>query len=92
MFLISPRLSHTKVAVKAALADDFDTPGAVDAIMDLIHQGNRQLKVVTKVTLRTWPQSRVVSLVLPHKEGTDAAFPTPLGTFTSHSWWLPGLS
>ncbi|XP_054430297.1 LOW QUALITY PROTEIN: probable cysteine--tRNA ligase, mitochondrial [Pteronotus mesoamericanus] len=42
------RLSHTKAAVKAALADDFDTPGAVDAIMDLIHQGNRQLKVVTK--------------------------------------------
>lgn len=42
------RLSHTKAAVKAALADDFDTPGAVDAIMDLIHQGNRQLKVVAK--------------------------------------------
>lgn len=67
--LSSPRLSHTKAAVKAALADDFDTPGAVDAVMDLIHQGNRQLKVVTKVTLGTWPQSRVfVSLVLPHKE------------------------
>ncbi|XP_036106305.1 probable cysteine--tRNA ligase, mitochondrial isoform X1 [Molossus molossus] len=42
------RLSHTKAAVKAALADDFDTPGAVDAVMDLIHQGNRQLKVVAK--------------------------------------------
>uniref|UniRef100_A0A8C4MVT7 cysteine--tRNA ligase n=1 Tax=Equus asinus TaxID=9793 RepID=A0A8C4MVT7_EQUAS len=42
------RLSHTKGAVKAALADDFDTPGAVDAIMDLIHHGNRQLKAVTK--------------------------------------------
>lgn len=44
------RLSHTKAAVKAALADDFDTPGAVDAVLDLIHQANRQLKVVTKVT------------------------------------------
>ncbi|XP_070434604.1 probable cysteine--tRNA ligase, mitochondrial isoform X9 [Equus przewalskii] len=42
------RLSHTKGAVKAALADDFDTPGAVDAVMDLIHHGNRQLKAVTK--------------------------------------------
>lgn len=42
------RLSHTKAAVKAALADDFDTPGAMDAIMDLIHHGNRQLKTVTK--------------------------------------------
>ncbi|XP_045444740.1 probable cysteine--tRNA ligase, mitochondrial isoform X2 [Pipistrellus kuhlii] len=42
------RLSHTKAAVKAALADDFDTPGAVDAVLDLIHQANRQLKVVTK--------------------------------------------
>ncbi|XP_053515864.1 probable cysteine--tRNA ligase, mitochondrial isoform X2 [Artibeus jamaicensis] len=42
------RLSRTKTAVKAALADDFDTPRAVDAIMDLIRQGNRQLKVVAK--------------------------------------------
>ncbi|XP_039722204.1 putative cysteine--tRNA ligase, mitochondrial isoform X1 [Pteropus medius] len=42
------RLSHTKVAVKAALADDFDTPRAVDAIMDLIRHGNRQLKAITK--------------------------------------------
>lgn len=42
------RLSHTKTTVKAALADDFDTPRAVDAIMDLIHQGNKQLKVVAK--------------------------------------------
>lgn len=44
------RLNHTQAAVKAALADDFDTPGAVDAVLDLIHQANRQLKVVTKVT------------------------------------------
>ncbi|XP_066236654.1 probable cysteine--tRNA ligase, mitochondrial isoform X1 [Saccopteryx leptura] len=42
------RLSHTRAAVPAALADDFDTPRAVGAIMDLIHQGNRQLKVVSK--------------------------------------------
>uniref|UniRef100_F6TA55 cysteine--tRNA ligase n=1 Tax=Equus caballus TaxID=9796 RepID=F6TA55_HORSE len=46
------RLSHTKGAVKAALADDFDTPGAVDAVMDLIHHGNRQLKAVTKAPQR----------------------------------------
>ncbi|XP_006883855.1 PREDICTED: probable cysteine--tRNA ligase, mitochondrial [Elephantulus edwardii] len=43
-------LSSTKVAVKAAFADDFDTPRALDAIMDLIHHGNRQLKAVTKET------------------------------------------
>lgn len=56
LFLISPpRLSHTKAAVKTALADDFDTPRAVDAIMDLIHHGNRQLKAITKVTPRTGP-------------------------------------
>uniref|UniRef100_A0A8D0H710 Cysteinyl-tRNA synthetase class Ia DALR domain-containing protein n=1 Tax=Sphenodon punctatus TaxID=8508 RepID=A0A8D0H710_SPHPU len=42
------RLAATKVTVNAALADDFDTPGAVAAIMDLIHHGNRQLKAVTK--------------------------------------------
>ncbi|XP_058999842.1 probable cysteine--tRNA ligase, mitochondrial isoform X4 [Mustela lutreola] len=38
------RLRHTKEAVKAALADDFDTPAAVDAVMELVHHGNRQLK------------------------------------------------
>ncbi|KAK2507988.1 hypothetical protein MC885_012084 [Smutsia gigantea] len=42
------RLSHTKAAVQAALADDFDTARAVDAVMGLIHHGNRQLKVVTQ--------------------------------------------
>ncbi|XP_074671410.1 putative cysteine--tRNA ligase, mitochondrial isoform X4 [Strix aluco] len=45
------RLANTKVTVKAAFADDFDTSRAVAAIMDLIHHGNRQLKAVTKVTL-----------------------------------------
>uniref|UniRef100_A0A452R0B1 tRNA synthetases class I catalytic domain-containing protein n=1 Tax=Ursus americanus TaxID=9643 RepID=A0A452R0B1_URSAM len=42
------RLCHTKDAVKAALADDFDTPTAVDAVMDLVHHGNRQLKAHAK--------------------------------------------
>uniref|UniRef100_A0A8C0XZ31 Probable cysteine--tRNA ligase, mitochondrial n=1 Tax=Castor canadensis TaxID=51338 RepID=A0A8C0XZ31_CASCN len=42
------RLTSTKGAVKAALADDFDTPRAVDAILDLVHHGNRQLRAVTK--------------------------------------------
>ncbi|XP_040192152.1 probable cysteine--tRNA ligase, mitochondrial isoform X1 [Rana temporaria] len=41
-------LNKTKVNVKAALADDFDTLRAVDAVMDLIHHGNRQLKAVSK--------------------------------------------
>lgn len=41
-------LNETKVNVKAAFADDFDTLRAVDAIMDLIHHGNRQLKTVSK--------------------------------------------
>lgn len=77
-----PRLSHTKAAVKAALADDFDTPGAVDAIMDLIHHGNRQLQLVTKVRPRMRPQRRVfVWLVFPHKEQTPP--PQVCGDFTS---------
>ncbi|XP_058705371.1 probable cysteine--tRNA ligase, mitochondrial isoform X3 [Poecile atricapillus] len=45
------RLANTKVTVKAAFADDFDTSRAVAAIMDLIHHGNRQLKAVTKVAV-----------------------------------------
>ena len=48
--LSSPRLGHTKAAVQAALADDFDTVRAVDAVMDLVHHGNRQLKAATEVT------------------------------------------
>ncbi|XP_075446811.1 putative cysteine--tRNA ligase, mitochondrial isoform X3 [Ascaphus truei] len=46
--LLWERLDETKVTVKAAFADDFDTPRAVDAVMDLIHHGNRQLKAVSK--------------------------------------------
>ncbi|KAM5147446.1 putative cysteine--tRNA ligase, mitochondrial isoform 2-T3 [Callospermophilus lateralis] len=42
------RLTSTKEAVKAALADDFDTPRAVGTILDLVHHGNRQLRAVTK--------------------------------------------
>ncbi|XP_069734592.1 probable cysteine--tRNA ligase, mitochondrial isoform X2 [Phaenicophaeus curvirostris] len=52
------RLANTKVTVKAAFRDDFDTSRAVAAIMDLIHHGNRQLKAVTKDTGS--PRSSVV--------------------------------
>ncbi|XP_038617630.1 probable cysteine--tRNA ligase, mitochondrial [Tachyglossus aculeatus] len=44
------RLASTKANIKAALADDFDTRRAVDAIMDLIRHGNSQLTAVTKET------------------------------------------
>ncbi|XP_060755487.1 probable cysteine--tRNA ligase, mitochondrial [Neoarius graeffei] len=43
------RLSVTQATVRNALADDFDTPKAMDAIMNLIHHGNCQLQPVTKV-------------------------------------------
>ncbi|XP_067297630.1 probable cysteine--tRNA ligase, mitochondrial isoform X2 [Pseudorasbora parva] len=43
------RLSATQTSVRKVLADDFDTPKAVDAIMSLIHHGNCQLQPVTKV-------------------------------------------
>lgn len=41
-------LSAAQASVRTALADDFDTPKAVDAIMGLIHQGNCQLQPVNK--------------------------------------------
>ena len=44
------RLTSTKKAVKAALANDFDTPRAVNTILDLVHHANRQLRAVSKVT------------------------------------------
>uniref|UniRef100_A0A8C9DST5 Probable cysteine--tRNA ligase, mitochondrial n=1 Tax=Prolemur simus TaxID=1328070 RepID=A0A8C9DST5_PROSS len=43
------RLSSTKGTVQAALADDFDTPRAVDAILGLVHQGNGQLRVAQEL-------------------------------------------
>lgn len=74
--------------MQAALADDFDTARAVDAVMGLIHHGNRQLKAATQVT----PGMRPDRVVWPPSGGTDATLPSPWGDFLSHSWWLPGLS
>ncbi|NWY04613.1 SYCM protein, partial [Nothoprocta ornata] len=56
--LLWARLDRTEATVRAALADDFDTPGAVAAVMDLIHHGNRQLTAVSKETGS--PRSSVV--------------------------------
>uniref|UniRef100_A0A6Q2YJ31 cysteine--tRNA ligase n=1 Tax=Esox lucius TaxID=8010 RepID=A0A6Q2YJ31_ESOLU len=41
-------LAQTKSSFVQALADDFDTPRAVNAIMTLIYQGNRNLQPITK--------------------------------------------
>ncbi|XP_038674138.1 probable cysteine--tRNA ligase, mitochondrial isoform X1 [Scyliorhinus canicula] len=46
--LLWERLNATKVNVQAAFADDFDTPGATESIMNLIRHGNRQLQAVAK--------------------------------------------
>ncbi|XP_076838520.1 putative cysteine--tRNA ligase, mitochondrial isoform X2 [Brachyhypopomus gauderio] len=47
--LLWERLAATRAGVRAALADDFDTPEAMDAIMSLVHHGNCQLQPVSKV-------------------------------------------
>uniref|UniRef100_A0A8C8U5H2 Probable cysteine--tRNA ligase, mitochondrial n=1 Tax=Peromyscus maniculatus bairdii TaxID=230844 RepID=A0A8C8U5H2_PERMB len=46
--LLWERLTSTKKAVKAALANDFDTPRAVNTILDLVHHANRELRAVSK--------------------------------------------
>lgn len=46
----SPRLAEAKSSVVNALAEDFDTPRAVSAVMNLVHHANRQLQPVSKVT------------------------------------------
>ncbi|KAI5090075.1 putative cysteine--tRNA ligase, mitochondrial [Silurus meridionalis] len=43
------RLSLTQATVRNVLADDFDTPNAMEAIMNLIYHGNCQLQSVSKV-------------------------------------------
>ncbi|XP_009664702.2 probable cysteine--tRNA ligase, mitochondrial isoform X2 [Struthio camelus] len=72
------RLASTKVNVKAAFADDFDTSRAVAAIMDLIHHGNRQLKAVTKEAGS--PRSSVVyGSMISYVEGFFNALGMSLG-------------
>lgn len=44
------RLAETKANVVRALADDFDTPRVVNAIMSLVYHGNRHLQPIAKVT------------------------------------------
>ncbi|XP_072512989.1 probable cysteine--tRNA ligase, mitochondrial isoform X2 [Salminus brasiliensis] len=45
--LLWERLSSTQASVRTALADDFDTPKTVDALMSLIYHGNCQLQPIT---------------------------------------------
>ncbi|XP_029941878.1 cysteine--tRNA ligase, mitochondrial [Salarias fasciatus] len=45
--LLWERLAETKAAVVKSLADDFDTPRAVSAIMNLVYHGNCQLQPVS---------------------------------------------
>ncbi|KAM9829507.1 probable cysteine--tRNA ligase, mitochondrial isoform X1 [Syngnathus typhle] len=45
--LLWERLARTKATVMTALADDFDTPRAMNAIMDLVYQANCQLQPVS---------------------------------------------
>uniref|UniRef100_A0A4W4FKA5 cysteine--tRNA ligase n=1 Tax=Electrophorus electricus TaxID=8005 RepID=A0A4W4FKA5_ELEEL len=46
------RLAATRTNVRAGLADDFDTPKAMDAIMSLVHHSNCQLQPVSKMSCR----------------------------------------
>nr|XP_020443632.1 probable cysteine--tRNA ligase, mitochondrial isoform X2 [Monopterus albus] len=41
------RLAEAKSSVVKALADDFDTPRAIDAVMNLVYHGNCQLRPVS---------------------------------------------
>ncbi|XP_051799324.1 probable cysteine--tRNA ligase, mitochondrial isoform X2 [Acanthochromis polyacanthus] len=49
--LLWERLAETKSAVLKALLDDFDTPRAVSALMNLVYHGNCQLHPVSMVTV-----------------------------------------
>uniref|UniRef100_UPI003AB0DBA2 probable cysteine--tRNA ligase, mitochondrial n=1 Tax=Centroberyx gerrardi TaxID=166262 RepID=UPI003AB0DBA2 len=46
--LLWERLAETKATVVSALADDFDTPRAISAVMNLVYHGNCQLQPITK--------------------------------------------
>uniref|UniRef100_A0A3P8P1Z3 Probable cysteine--tRNA ligase, mitochondrial n=1 Tax=Astatotilapia calliptera TaxID=8154 RepID=A0A3P8P1Z3_ASTCA len=48
--LLWSRLAETKSTVMSTLADDFDTPRAISALMNLVYHGNCQLQPVSTVT------------------------------------------
>lgn len=48
--LLWERLEEAKCAVRTALADDFDTPRAVSAVLNLVYHANCQLQPVSKGT------------------------------------------
>ncbi|XP_071286714.1 probable cysteine--tRNA ligase, mitochondrial isoform X3 [Agelaius tricolor] len=82
------RLANTKVTVKAAFADDFDTSRAVAAIMDLIHHGNRQLKAVTKCFLNRMLDLLEALLCMEALFPILKAFSVPLGCPLRKDRWL----
>ncbi|XP_042224194.1 probable cysteine--tRNA ligase, mitochondrial isoform X2 [Homarus americanus] len=47
---LKQKLVETRVKVKKSLADDFDTVRALDAVMDLINLGNKELQKQSKST------------------------------------------
>ncbi|XP_069492857.1 probable cysteine--tRNA ligase, mitochondrial isoform X2 [Ambystoma mexicanum] len=62
------RLANAKENVRAAFADDFDTPRAIDSVMDLIHHSNRQLKPVTKESMGSTRSPVVYGTILDYIE------------------------
>lgn len=45
--LLWGRLAEAKSSIRTSLADDFDTPRAIGALLDLVYQGNCQLQPVS---------------------------------------------
>lgn len=72
------RLAETKASVVEALADDFDTPRAVNALMNLVHHANCQLQPVSKVT---------TFHVLGGKRLFPTTFPTVSLDFSTRTHW-----
>ncbi len=60
-------LEETKAKVDAALADDFDTPKAINAIEELVHKANVELsrKLPTGVS-RVATYQNIVTIVISY--------------------------
>uniref|UniRef100_A0A8C9VKP7 cysteine--tRNA ligase n=1 Tax=Scleropages formosus TaxID=113540 RepID=A0A8C9VKP7_SCLFO len=80
------RLADTKASVQKALADDFDTPRAIDAVMSLIHHGNCQLQVISKANGSSRSAAPFGAIVSYIRDFLDV-----LGIDLLHSVDSPGL-
>ena len=64
-------LEETKVKVERALADDFDTPKAINAMEEMIYRANVELGNKAQTAVSVWPVSLIVRALVTCSTTSD---------------------